>query len=911
MTGTTAKTKIMIRGLNTIRGPKDPLIVVDNFPYEGDLSNLNPNDVENITILKDAAATSIWGAKAGNGVIVINMKKGKFNQPITAEANVNITVATKPNLFAPSRISTSDEIDVEEFLFNQGYRLSDTSNPNRPVISPVYETLLAQQNGQLSPAQAKARIDALRKQDIRKDFQKYMYQDAVNQQYAFNIRGGSQKVSWLFSTGYDKNIGALDDRFDRINLRWENTYQPLKNLSITSSMYYTLENTKSGKPGYGQVTISSNGRSGLYPYAQLAGPNGEVIPMAKNYREAYIDTAGGGQLLDWKYYPMDDYKHSIKTAKSQDALINLGVRYKILNALNIDVKYQYEKQAGTGRTLYDMQSYYTRDLINYYTNLNETGNKRFPIPKGDILDLSQNNISSQEFRAQLNYDQKWGKGELTAIGGWQISEKKTMENGNRLYGFDPDNYTFLKVDHINSYPTFITGGSVSLGSDDDIEQLLNRFVSMYANAAYTYQEKYTISGSARRDASNLFGVKTNNKWKPLWSGGLSWLLSGEEFYQSETIPFLKLRATFGYSGNVDPSQSGVTTIRYAGTSPYIQAPYSTFNSYYNPDLQWETFSQLNLGVDFRAVHNRITGSIDYYHKKNTNLFSWAPIDYTGGIGSSIVKNAATTKGAGIDVVLNTRNLVGKFQWTSNLNLSFNKDKVVKYYLQDPKASEFVGGANRASAIPGQPIYAISAYKWAGLDPQTGAPQGYLDGKISEDYDAIDYESMYQDLAYKGPAMPRFFGSLGNNFSWKNWSLATRLMYKFGFYFFKSAISYSGLYTAWTTTGDFDRRWRKPGDEKTTTVPAMIYPASSSADDFYANSEVNVVKGDYIRLQYITLSYRPRLPRRLTHSIKGVTLKASATNLGFLWRANNDGIDPEYQNGIPASQTFTLGLNASF
>lgn len=909
MTGNPSPTRIMIRGINSIDGPRDPLIVVDNFPYEGDLDNLNPNDVQSITILKDAAAASIWGAKAGNGVIVITTKKGALNQPITAEANINVSMQGKPDLFTQSRISTSDEIDVEKYLFSQGYGLSDTSNPNKPPISPVYEILLAEKNGKLSGAEANQQIDALRKQDIRKDFEKYMYQTAVHQQYSFNVRGGSRKMSWIFSSGYDKDLSELAARDNRINLRWDNVFKPVKNLELSSSIYYTQSTDISGRPGYGEIQVSGNGKQGLYPYAQLADANGQPAPLQQRYRETYIDTAGGGQLLDWNYYPLEDYKHAVNTQKTQDVLINAGVRYDLLNTLHIDLKYQYEKQGGAGRKLYDLQSYYARDLINSYTNLSENGYLRNPIPVGDIADFAHNDLQSQSFRAQLNYDKEWHRSALHALAGWQVSEDKTQSTSNRLYGFDPADFTFQQVDHINEYPNYITGASVSFFPDDLISQLLNRLVSMYGNAAYTYLGKYTLSGSARKDASNIFGVKTNDKWKPLWSAGLSWLISGEDFYHSEAVSYLKFRATFGYSGNVDPSQLGTTTISISGQSPYVNSPYAQFNSFENPDLQWESQAQLNFGLDFSSIHGRLSGSIDYYRKKNTHLYGEAEIDYTGGIGPSIIKNAATTKGGGFDIVLNSVNLKGRFRWTTNLNLSAAHDKVVKYFLNDIQGSAFVGGASRVSAIPGQPIYGIYSYKWAGLDPQTGDPRGYLDGKISEDYSSIIAQTTYKDLVYNGPALPRLFGSCGNTFSWDNWSLATRLIYKFGFYLFKNAVSYNGLYTSWTTTGDFAKRWQKPGDEKTTNVPSMQYPTSSNRDGFYDGSEVNVIKGDFIRLQYVTLSYQPRMTGRLAKTFKGVTLKANVENLGLIWKANKDGIDPDY--GIRPAPAYTVGLQTSF
>lgn len=914
LTGTTAKTKIMIRGLNTINGPKDPLIVVDNFPYEGDLDNLNPNDVESITILKDAAAASIWGAKAGNGVIVIKMKKGTFNQPLKVQANVNLTLEPiMPDLFAPSRISTSDEIDVEEYLFKQGFKVSDTSSSQKTVLSPVYEILIDEQDGRISPQEAKAKIDALRKLDIRNDYLKYMYKPSVYQQYAVNVQGGSSKASWIFSTGYDKDLGLLGDGYSRINLRWANTYRPIKNLSIQSSIYYTLSDSHSGRPGYGSLSVNSSGRSGLYPYAQLATADGEPLAFPLNYRGKYTDTAGGGQLLDWKYYPLEDYKHSVTNTHKQEALINVGVNYKILDALTVDLKYQYESQTGLKKTLNDMQSYYTRNLINFFTNLNEEGRDRYPLPKGNIEDFSHTDVLAQSFRGQLDFHEKWGHSEVNAIAGGQVSETRTESSGNSLYGFDPANYTFVDVDPVNSYPTFITGRKGIIGGSDQLKALLNRFVSMYGNAAYTYLGKYTVTASARKDASNLLGVKTNNKWKPLWSTGVSWLISGEDFYHSSAVSYLKLRATFGYCGNVDPSRTAVTTVRFGGASEYVQTPTAVFNTYINPDLQWETFGQLNVGIDFEAFQRRLSGSLEYYHKNNSKLLGGVPIDFTTGIGVGIAKNSGNTKANGVDVTINSTNLQGKFSWTTNFNLSYNEEKISGHPAptSDNDGAPTIGSAYNPTGKIGAPIYGFYSYKWAGLDPETGDPRGYVDGKVSEDYYTMTVLEKRSDLVFNGRALPNIFGNLGNTFSWRRWSLTARIMYKFGFYFFKSALSYSSLYYSWTTTGDFEKRWQKPGDEKHTNVPSMVYPLPSYRDQFYAGSEINAEKGGYIRLQYVTLSYQPRLSGNLSRTLKGLTLKASCSNLGILWRANKDGLDPEYQGGIPPTPVFNAGFNATF
>ena len=233
-----ASGQMSVRGLSTIRGPKDPLIIVDNFPYAGDLNNINPNNIESITILKDAAAASIWGARAGNGVIVITTKKGKFDQPFSIEINSNVTIVKKPDLGYLKQMSASDFIDVEQMLFEKGYYTGKEDDFNRPSLSPVVETLIAERDGLLDAATATARINTLRSKDVREDFNKYMYQRAVNQQYALNARGGSKNMAYAFAAGFDKNISELAAGYNRINISSENIF-PFENLVIDVGMYYT------------------------------------------------------------------------------------------------------------------------------------------------------------------------------------------------------------------------------------------------------------------------------------------------------------------------------------------------------------------------------------------------------------------------------------------------------------------------------------------------------------------------------------------------------------------------------------------------------------------------------------------------------------------------------------------------
>jgi|ADGO01.1.fsa_nt_gi TonB-dependent Receptor Plug Domain. len=238
--------QITIRGLSTLSGSISPLIILNNFPYEGDINNINPNDVESVTLLKDAAAASIWGAKAGNGVIVINTKKGKFNQPLSIEFNSNISVSEKPDLYYLKNISTSDFIDVEKFLFSNNYRFSDTGQANRPPFTPVYEILFRERNGLISSEEAAASIDRLRAIDVRDDFSKYFYQNAVNQQHSGQFKGRVRECKLFLSTGIDRNINNLDAFYQRINIRSENSYRLSKLLQLTAGLFLFGVLTKVG-----------------------------------------------------------------------------------------------------------------------------------------------------------------------------------------------------------------------------------------------------------------------------------------------------------------------------------------------------------------------------------------------------------------------------------------------------------------------------------------------------------------------------------------------------------------------------------------------------------------------------------------------------------------------------------------
>ncbi len=906
---------MQIHGLYTLSsGISSPLIVVDNFPFEGDLNTLNPNDVESITVLKDATAASIWGAKAGNGVIVITTKRGNFNQKPTVFFNSNVTVGWKPDLYNLPIVSPADYVDLETFLFDRGAYNANINNRLTP-ISEAVQILLQRRNGQISAADSAMLLDALRQTDGRRDFEKYLYRNAVGQQYAVNVSGGSNVLKYYFSGGYDKNTNNLvGNQSDRLSIRSENTLTPIKKLQIRLGVTYTWTNGQNNNPGaYGSYRI---GTRMLPVYALLADEQGNPMPVDVTYKHAYTDTVGGGRLLDWRYRPLEELENNNRNSNTQAFLGTLGIRYELTKSLHAEVSYQYQGAFGTTKNEYSLGTYFARDLINRYTNLNATTpSLRNPVPIGGILDLTNNRLRSHALRGQLNYTRTFsGKHDVNALMGSEIRQSTTAANSTRYYGYASDRLGSTNVDNVNLYPLIVGGtATVPVFSGLGLNEPLNRFVSWYGNASYMYAGKYLLSLSGRRDASNLFGVNTNNKWKPFWSAGMSWKISKENFYTSKLVPHLNLRVTYGYTGNVNNGYAAVTTISYLAASNQLvtNIPAASLRDLPNPELRWEKLRQFNIAVDFQLVNNILSGSIDYYRKLSTDVLGQKQLDPTVG-ASSYVINSAHIKGSGVDVQLNTKILSGKgLNWNATFLFNYSDFKVSRYLANQNLDMGFTTNGNVLIPVEGYNPFSLVSYAWAGLDPATGDPMGYdLDKQVSKNYNQITNQTPLKDQVISGPAIPKYFGSLLNTLSWKGVSLSANITYQFGHYFRNPSVSYASIISTGNIHRDYQNRWQQPGDEVRTNIPSFVYPNPANRDNFYLNAEINAQKAAHIRWEDVRLSYSPVVKGKAFFNNMQVYAFLSNLNV-LLWKANNAGIDPVYVTGWVPPKTLSLGINKTF
>jgi TonB-linked SusC/RagA family outer membrane protein len=906
------KTNISIRGLSTISGPLDPLIVLDGFIYEGDINNIDPNDVDNVTILKDATAASIWGARAGNGVIVITTKRGKFNQKLKIGLNAAITINDKPDLFYIPQMSSADYIDVEQLLFNNRF-FNGRINSGYIALTPSVEVFLSKRNGLISSEDSADKINALKAIDSRDQYNKYVYRNAVTQQYSVSMQGGTAKNAYDIAIGYNQMLGEVRNTSDRKNIKLGNMFRPAKNLQVNFEVYYTNIQSKSGLPPYG--SILTNNRQ--IPYLRLASDDGSPLPVALGLSNSYTDTAGGGYLLNWKFVPLENYKHAITRSNMQQINSNVSLKYNFSKYINLDVQYQYQQQNLSTEQLSDKESFASRNLVNLFSQVDRSnGVVTYIIPPGGIRALDNSTIESETIRGQLNFENSWTNHAVSAIMGAEARNVKAFGENFTTYGYTEDPLSSGYVDYMNYYPMYTNGGYSTISGSPFFSNSTNRFISLYGNANYTYRRKYSVSASARKDGSNIFGASTNDKWKPLWSVGTGWKLSDEPFYNLEALPQVKLRTTFGYSGNVDLSRTALAVANYISSASSTNYPVTRIRTLNNPELRWEQVSILNFGLDFSSKKDIISGSVEYYRKKGIDLYGQTAYDYTTwGLSPTIVKNIAGITGNGVDIILNTKNFSGFFKWNTTLLFNYATDKTTKYGDESAKSINTIIGSG-SGIVPqiGKPLYAIAAYKWGGLD-NTGNPQGFVNGELSTDYRSIFNEGrdkgLNGNIVYIGPSSPVYFGSLINTLSYGNVSLAFNISYRLGYYFRKSSISYSSLVSSGIGHKDYAARWKNPGDENRTNVPSFVYPNNSDRDNFYLTSDINVLKADNIKLQYVNISYMLKMKGKGNLPFNGLMFYINAADLGIIWKANKENLDPDYPSSILPERKLTFGIRTDF
>ncbi|MDR2272941.1 MAG: SusC/RagA family TonB-linked outer membrane protein [Sphingobacterium sp.] len=893
----------LLRGTTSMRGVTSPLYVIDGFPVDNaamdfngrvveNLPDLNLEDIESITVLKDAAAASIYGSRAANGVVIIVTKKGKNKG---TEINVSTTLTHTPYYFNTDRLaSAADMIGIE--------REWATKNPNLKTMTAEQakstledmsyrslgiRTILKKYAGQFNESEMNAELDRLSQQGYRyyDDVARYAKRNPFSQQYNLNLSNGTEKSKFYFSTTYKKDL--LEDRFSKnqnlgINLR--NITQINKWLEVEMSSF--LNYVDNDRQTY---NVLEPGFSFL-PYNPLKNDDGSnyTAYMADYMSLANINSIKQYGLNTLDITPLDELKNNIEHANGFSNRSFLKLNAKIADWISYSASFQYEISNKKLELLYGKNSYYTRSRVNQFALIAD-GKATLMMPNGNINKTTDLKNNAFNFRQQINIDKDFGeKHSLNAILGSELKNNRMRSQLQNLYNFDPDALTYTMLD-----PAIGTVSSFNQNYDNASQyEAINRFVSFYGNVGYAYSKKYLLTGSLRWDRSNLWGTSSKYQNKPIWSVGAGWNLNEENFMQLDWLNQLKLRTSYGIGGNILQNVAPFMTAYY-NTNSHVGGTQGTISDRPNPSLSWEKTTTTNIGLDFGLFRSRISGSLDYYRKQGKDLFASSMGVPTEGFGySTYAINNGEMTNHGLELTLNANILQHKaVSWNSSVLYAYNKNKVTYVNV---KAPFYILQLDYPDAYPriGNPYEAIYAYKWAGLDQQ-GLPQVYDENGNKSTQTPTTLES----IVYAGTKVPTHTLSWTNSLSYKNFDFSMMLTYEGGHKIRNKDLPYMGIgnYLTFTTLApmnkDIRNRWQQEGDELKTDIPRLVFPEetnlyNSASGTIYQYADLNVLDARNVQIRNISLAYR--LPADWVKRLRlaQARLQFNAENVAMFTKSSN-------------------------
>jgi len=921
---------ITIRGQGSINANTSPLVVVDGFPITSDISSINPNDIESISILKDAAAASIWGIRATNGVIVIATKNGARNSKINVEFSVSTAFTPKPDLSRNGLASPATQVAYKRELFEKGgyFRsdqlfAGDLNRASLEQLDPVIEVLLLQQRGGISQTDADVRLEQLANTDLRKEYSDLILRPTIWNQYNLGISGGGEKYDFRVALSYNNNEERLiGTGSDQIILNLDNTADLSKKIKVRTSINFSQSTTNAapsngpilGLPSFGNVNPQNVFRS-LPISSRILDDNGNLLPMSGfggvNPLSSEL-ALRQGFAYPWTFNLKQEFDNANNVTKRTEIRMQSAIDYTIFKDLVATLSYQFEWGVINERNNYNENVFAVRNAVNLFTQLDENGTaSNNPIPLGGILDVANIFETSHTLRGQLNYDRNFNKGlhRVTAIAGYEARQTTRELNSDRKYGYDEQALNNRQPDFVSQFqlPLDPFNSPLLIESNSFENFTENRFISYYANGAYTFDDTYTLSGSIRLDDTNLFGLSDEARNIPLYSLGARWNIKNDFFETNDYINSLQLRATYGINGNVAIRETSAflqTTSRLEALSPFNQ--FSSFiSSVPNPLLRLEKTRTLNLGLDFGLFDNSVTGSIEYYQKESEDLLITRRLNSTSGLTNALLNSGNLTNN-GVDLNLGIRLIeTDNFDFRTTGNFSVNTNTLTNV----DTSSDFFDFINGNAIVQGNALGTEYSFNYAGLD-RNGAPQ-FIDANGT----IVDFRADIEDveaLLNEGTVIPRYYGSWINDISYKNISLRTLATFKAGHVFQFVENAYVPSFIPQANVGEeFNNRWQQPGDESFTDVPAL-----PSLTDAFAPGYSNLVQANkffdsasHIRLSQVALSYR--LPQKVLEklSLIGFNIGLQADNLA-VWNFNKWGVDPE-NTVIPLQPTITLRTNIIF
>jgi len=867
-------TDIRIRGIGSLTGTsQSPLWVIDGNvnSLQGDLttnttsanalSALNPDDIESISVLKDASATALYGSQAANGVIIVTTKSGKAGR---------------------TKINLSTEIGRNSIAF--------TNDRNRPVNTLQYQQLLRQAviNAGYATDNASAdpfiidktkpygpRLDA----DWTKtntDWFKVVTHTGTQQQYNLSLSGGNEKTQYYASGGYFNQDGTTINTYFK---RYNGSVSLVSKINEQITFRAGISGSTSKQlapPGSSAYSSPVSAAFFLPPYYSPYNTDGS---LRYDDPEGQFPISGNtyNPLVTAKYNKYENRQTNFRGYVTGEYQIMPNLKFKSnysAEYLDIDEYSYWNPLYGDGATYGGLGQAYDRKIFNWtWTN-------------------------QLNYRANLTSDKDFYVDLLAATEAHRQSNSYLQAVGQAFPG---------TVDLV-----YLLNAGTPIGASNYPEAMAIN--SYFGNAVVNYKDRYILSGSYRRDGSSIFAP--GHKWGGFYSVGASWNVNREDFFQNALPIFslLKLRASYGGTGNTSGFKFYQALPTYAFNQAYGGNVGSFPDNVGNANLTWEKIYQTDIGLDFGLFKDRLNGTIDYYNKESKDLLITVPLSATAGYSWDPNKrgqlmNVGKMYNRGFELTLTGRPIVTRdFTWESSFNISHNVNKVTQLYNHSP-----ISYNTRFNITEGHNIYEFYTREWAGVDPANGDPLWYADSNRK----VTSNNSVNAPLLLTGKtAMPKLFGSFTNTFTYKGISLSAQLYYNFGNYIYSTYETYFSsegqrLPSMGQLTNEL-RAWQKPGDH--TDIPKIVYGGNQSSN---RPSTRYLYKGDYIRLRDIQVGYS--LPKTLLNKAKisNVMVYVRGTNLLTFGTDKNLGIDPELgAQGIADLQVFmpksvTAGIKVGF
>lgn len=948
-----AAPKLRIRGTSTVLGNREPLWVLDGIvltdPVNVDpqqindldfvnllgnaIAGLNPEDIEQIDVLKDAAATALYGAKAGNGVIVITTKKGKPGKPVISYSATS-SFSSRPRYSDKSiyMMNSAERMDVSKEMVERRMQYNNVTQWTgyEKVLQDYYQ-------GAISYDEFKGLSDYYA--NVNTDWLGLLMRDSYSQNHTLSLSGGSNDIKYYSSLGYKDDNGVI---------RGESNKRYSSMLNITADY----------KKFLAQVSFSGNYSTMDYAPSDLgimsyAYNTSRTIPAYNaDGSPFYYPQTNPGQPMFYNFNILNEQKNSGDHTNTITANIRALLKYRVIEGLDLEGTFAY------GVSNNSRELYHTKDTY-YNFKLRDDQTARWDLsPIGGELKKSDTRNNNYTARLQTNYLTYLGesrKHSVSATGGIEI--KSTEYNGFDITrrGYFPEMGGYFDI-----IPSTFTGyydqwmsKKEALGTFD--RQLTNE-LAWYGTAGYSWDDRYIFNVHIRGEQSNLFGTRSNNKFMPIWALSGRWNVKSDLLQNVSWLNDLALKGSWGWQGNMLPAQSPYMVMREGMTTdPFYSSPSATIANYPNPDLKWERTSSSNAEVDFSLFGNKLTGSVAYFYKRTKDAFLNKTVSEINGVQQYVI-NSGTLENKGIELTLRVTPIDNAglnrsrrgFVWRFDPQLGQVLNKVLNnavnnrnnVLIDNITYQNFLDGSIQ---LAGKPINTFYSYKFKGLSPVDGSPIFYgteaeLKDEYQKKYSQMDKEDVYLAVMNEsGRREPYIQGGLSNYFGWRNFGLSFNLTYSLGnkIRLMKIASGYASIiaYPQQNLRKEFVRRWRRPGDEEYTNIPGLqasnilnqpwwnLYPASDysfggSVYDLYDNSDVRLVSGDHLKLQSASLRYN--FMDNVIHKLglSSAYVSITGTNLFILSNKMLKGQDPTQSGSSPQINlslrpTFSGSINVSF